>query len=207
MDVIHVIEKLWTAGECFLAEGSKPLNEWIDARKDRLYGGKVDDIIAELRQHLHAIPRTGPGTKGKRERLLGVIRYLDKRVSKMPYDKIIELDVELGAGSVEGAVRTSSASGASTAACVGSRSASRRSCSYAASRPMTTGSASSRSCTTECTRQRNATAYDNGCNPRHLPCCRQFARRHDMGRSAPIANAGEPPLPTYVDPSPSIFDG
>jgi hypothetical protein len=93
------------AGECFLAEGSKPLNEWIDAQKDRLYGRKVDDIIAELRRRLHAIPRTGPGTKGKRERLLGVIRYLDKRVSKMPYDKIIELDVELGTGSVEGAVK------------------------------------------------------------------------------------------------------
>jgi hypothetical protein len=105
MDVMHVIEKLWTAGECFLAEGSKPLTEWIETQKDRLYGGKIDDLIAELCNRLHAIPRTGPGTKGKRDRLLGAIKYLEKRVAKMPYDKIIKLDLELGTGSVEGAVK------------------------------------------------------------------------------------------------------
>lgn len=105
MDVMHVVEKLWTAGECFLAEGSDVLNQWTDVQKDRLYGGKIDDIIAELCQRLHAIPRTGPGTKGKRDRLLGVIRYLEKRVAKMPYDKLRQLDLELGTGSVEGAVK------------------------------------------------------------------------------------------------------
>jgi hypothetical protein len=105
MDVIHVIEKLWTAGECFLKEGSDSLREWIDAQKDRLYGGKTDAIIAELCQRLYAIARTGPGTKGKRDRLLGVIRYLDKRVAKMPYNKLRKLDLELGTGSVEGAVK------------------------------------------------------------------------------------------------------
>src|SRR5262249_6474225 len=105
MDVMHVVEKLWTAGECFLAEGSDVLNQWIDVQKDHLYRGKIDDIIAELCQRLHAIPRTGPGTKGKRDRLLGVIRYLEKRVVKMPYDKLRHLDLELGTGSVEGAVK------------------------------------------------------------------------------------------------------
>jgi hypothetical protein len=105
MDVMHVIEKLWTAGECFLAEGSAPLNEWIETQKDRLYGGKLDAILAELRRRLSAVPRTGPGTKGKRDRLFGVIRYLEKRTAKMPYDKILKLDLELGTGSVEGAVK------------------------------------------------------------------------------------------------------
>lgn len=105
MDVMHVIEKLWIAGEALFREGTEPLRRWIDTQKERLYGGKVDQIIAELCQRRHAIARTGPGNKGKRERLLSVIGYLQKRVHQMPYDKIIKLDLELGSGAVEGAVK------------------------------------------------------------------------------------------------------
>jgi hypothetical protein len=105
LDVMHVIEKLWTAGECLFREGTDPLRQWIDAQKDRLYAGKVDEIIAELCQRRHAIAPTGPGNKGKRERLLNLIGYLQKRVHQMPYDKIIEQDLELGSGAVEGAIK------------------------------------------------------------------------------------------------------
>ncbi len=38
-------------------------------------------------------------------RLLGVIRDLEKRVAKMPYGKLNALDLELGTGAVEGAVK------------------------------------------------------------------------------------------------------
>lgn len=105
MDVMHVIEKLWTAGECLYPEGTMALREWIDAQKDHLYTGEIDMIITELCQRRHAIAVTGPGNKGKRDRLLSVIRYLEKRVTKMPYDKLIELDLELGTGAIEGAVK------------------------------------------------------------------------------------------------------
>jgi len=105
IDVMHVIEKLWTAGECLFREGTDPLRQWIDVQKDRLYTGKVDEVIAELCQRRHVIATTGPGNKGKRERLLSVIRYLEKRIHQMPYDKVIKLDLELGSGAVEGAVK------------------------------------------------------------------------------------------------------
>ena len=105
MDVMHVIEKLWAAGECCFREGTEPLRQWIEAQKDRLYAGKADEIIAELCQRRHAIAVTSPGNKGKRERLLSVIGYLENRAHQMPYDKIIKQDLELGSGSVEGAVK------------------------------------------------------------------------------------------------------
>jgi hypothetical protein len=105
VDVMHVIEKLWTAGECCFREGTEPLRQWIEVQKDRLYAGKADEIIAELCQRRHAIPATGPGNKGKRERLFNVIGYMQNRVHQMPYDKIIKLDLELGTGAVEGAVK------------------------------------------------------------------------------------------------------
>lgn len=105
IDVMHVIEKLWTAGECFHREGTESLKEWIHAQKAHLYAGEIDVIIAGLCQRRHGIAPTGPGNKGKRDRLLGIIRYLEHRVAKMPYDKIIKQDLELGSGAVEGAIK------------------------------------------------------------------------------------------------------
>jgi len=105
IDVMHVIEKLWTAGECIYPEGSRELRQWVDRQKKRLYGGKVAKILADLRQQLDATPRTGPGNKGKRERLANVIRYIDTRADRMNYHQLLAHDLELGSGAVEGAVK------------------------------------------------------------------------------------------------------
>lgn len=105
IDVMHVIEKLWTAGECIHAEGSKALTKWVHCQRKRLYAGHADKIVAALRQHLAATPRTGPGNKGKRERLEDVIRYIDRRLGQMNYDELLRQDLEIGSGPVEGAVK------------------------------------------------------------------------------------------------------
>ena len=106
VDVIHVIEYLYSAGECLYPEGTSDLVAWIDAQKRRLYGGKERDILVEMRRRLDAIPLTGPGNKGKRERLAKAIRYIDNRLAKMNYKDLIDRDLEIGSGAVEGAVRT-----------------------------------------------------------------------------------------------------
>jgi hypothetical protein len=105
VDVMHVIEKLWSAGESIHREGSKDLSAWFEKQKKRLYGGKVHAILRELRRHLDATPKTGPGNKGKRKRLGEVLRYLEKRVDMMDYDELIAEDLEIGSGVVEGAVK------------------------------------------------------------------------------------------------------
>jgi hypothetical protein len=105
VDVMHVIEKLWSAGECIHREGSKDLSAWFEKQKKRLYGGKVHLILRNLRRHLDATPKTGPGNKGKRQRLHDVLRYLEKRTTMMNYDELIAEDLEIGSGPVEGAVK------------------------------------------------------------------------------------------------------
>ncbi len=102
IDVMHVIEKLWTAGECVFAEGSQELRDWIDRQKDHLYAAEIEIILATLRRHRDEL---APDAKTKRERLREVIHYIDKRVDKMPYDRIIKQDLELGTGIVEGAIK------------------------------------------------------------------------------------------------------
>ena len=105
VDVMHVVEKIWSAGECLHPEGSDELKAWTKRQKDRLYGGKEALIVAELREHLEATPKTGPGNKGRRKRLTTVVNYLHKRLDKMNYADLIERDLELGSGMVEGAIK------------------------------------------------------------------------------------------------------
>jgi hypothetical protein len=105
VDVMHVIEYLYRAGECLHAEGSQELACWVEERKELLYGGQEAAIVAELRQRLAAIPQTGPGNKGRRLRLRQAINYLDKRLPQMNYQSLLKRDLEIATGIVEGTVK------------------------------------------------------------------------------------------------------
>lgn len=105
LDVMHALEYVWKAGECLYAEGSKELLKWVERMKKRIYSGKVKRVISEIRKMRSRIARTGPGTRGKRTRLDGVIKYLEKRIDMMNYGYLIEEDFEIATGSVEGAVK------------------------------------------------------------------------------------------------------
>ena len=105
IDVMHVIEKLWSAGECLYREGTAECAKWVEARKDELYAGKASEIVALLKRRLDQTPKTGPGNKGKRQRLHDIMRYIEKRLDRLAYDRLIAEDLELGTGAVEGAVK------------------------------------------------------------------------------------------------------
>jgi hypothetical protein len=104
-DVMHVVEKLWKAGECLFREGTDALRAWVSAQKDRLYGGRIKALLDELRGRLEGIAKTGPGNAGKRKRLGAVLRYIEKRRSKLKYRELIAEDLELGTGMVEGVLK------------------------------------------------------------------------------------------------------
>ena len=56
----------------------------------------------------HAISasrHSGPGNKGRRERLSRIIAYLRERLPLMNYKALIEQDLELATGAAEGAVK------------------------------------------------------------------------------------------------------
>ena len=95
----------WKAGESLHREGTPALKSWVEKLKERLYGGDVEAIIAELRTRLARVPVTGPGNKGRRERLEQVMNYLETRRTKLNYAELIEQDLEIGSGPVGGAVK------------------------------------------------------------------------------------------------------
>ena len=105
LDIMHAVEYLWTAGESFLPEGSQPLARWVAVQKRRLYRGRIDAVLAELTKQHSKLPHTGPGTKGRRQRLLAALRYLTKRREQMDYGELIANDLEIATGAIEGAIK------------------------------------------------------------------------------------------------------
>ncbi len=105
LDWYHLAEYLWSAGRSVHAEGSPRLRAWVDEQKQNLRAGDVDAVIAELSKRLDAIPKTGPGNKGKRERIATALGYFGKHRARMPYADFIADDLDIGSGAIEGAIR------------------------------------------------------------------------------------------------------
>jgi hypothetical protein len=105
LDWYHLVEYLWKAGCCIYKEGSDALRQWVSEQKDRLRRGYVEEVLDELHRRLAAVPKTGPGTKGRRKRLGEVIGYMTEHKGRMPYSKFLEEGLDIGSGAVEGAIR------------------------------------------------------------------------------------------------------
>lgn len=105
VDWYHVVEKLWAAGEALYREGSDELREWVADQSERLRRSAVGAIRAEFARQLLALPKTGPGNKGKRERLAAALRYLETHRHRLRYAELRKRDIDIGTGAVEGAVR------------------------------------------------------------------------------------------------------
>jgi len=101
IDVYHVTEYLWDAGECLYAEGSDALTAWVNAQKAALYDGRAADIVAEIDRRLAQLD---PAKTSAYPRLQKVREYLAKRVDKLNYRELREQDLEISSGAVEGAV-------------------------------------------------------------------------------------------------------
>ena len=104
LDIVHVIERLWEAGACFLSEGSKALVEWVEAQKELLYGSRLKELLSELRLRRRAMGRSKKKA-ARRKRLGEIIKYLAKRKAMMGYADLMDEDFEVGSGAVEGAVK------------------------------------------------------------------------------------------------------
>lgn len=77
----------------------------VGLRADRLRAGQVTAVIRELRTARKAIAKTGPGNKGRRERLKKIAGHLHKRRAQLRYRALLAEGLDIGTGAVEGAVR------------------------------------------------------------------------------------------------------
>jgi hypothetical protein len=105
VDWYHIVEKLWKAGKALHRNNRKQLESWVAAQKKRLRRGKLEEVLAELQSILDNTPRSGPGNKYRREILKKTIAHFTKHASRMQYHRLRRLDLDIGSGVIEGAVR------------------------------------------------------------------------------------------------------
>jgi hypothetical protein len=105
LDVCHVVERLWSLGRHFHAEGSEELSAWVEELKTLVYEGKAALLVKRLKRWWDEVSSHGPGTKARREALMCQIGYLETRLDMMCYAEWMGQDLVIASGQVEGAVR------------------------------------------------------------------------------------------------------
>jgi len=105
IDWYHIVEKLWEAGGCLHSEGSEDLAAWVAEQQKRLRRGDLGVLATELSRAYAAISVTGPGNKGRRKRLLDIMKHFAEHRCRMRYAELRREDLDIGTGAVEGAVR------------------------------------------------------------------------------------------------------
>jgi len=105
LDWYHVVEYLWSAGQSLHEEGSAELATWVGRQVRRLRRGATLAMLTELKESLAKIPRTGPGNKGRRERLEKTIGYIEGHLHRLNYAQFQAHDYDIGTGAAEGAIK------------------------------------------------------------------------------------------------------
>jgi hypothetical protein len=105
LDWFHLAEKLWAVGATLYPEGSEELAVWVGQQSKDLLAGRTAEVIRRLEQLAATLPRSGPGTRGRRTRMERGIKYLKHNRHRMPYQSLRREGLPIGSGAVEGAVR------------------------------------------------------------------------------------------------------
>lgn len=105
LDWYHLSEYLWEAGGVQHAEGSAELAEWVHARQESLRAGDVHGVLAALDEIEQRIGKSGPGTKGRRQRLGKCRKFIEGHLPQLTYPALITAGVDIATGVIEGTVK------------------------------------------------------------------------------------------------------
>lgn len=105
LDIRHLEEKIWKVGRFFHKEGSKELEKWVEEKVELLYTGRTAELIKKLKELKISLSARAKRDQSKREAVSNLIQYMEPRLSMMDYQKLIEEDLVIATGIVEGAAR------------------------------------------------------------------------------------------------------
>ena len=105
LDIRHVEEKLWKVGRVLYGPEPTPVESWVEDQKERLYTGRAAELVTGLKTLKLRLSTRAKRDAAKRDALSDLIGYLDKRLSMMAYQDLIEEDMVIASGIVEGAAR------------------------------------------------------------------------------------------------------
>jgi hypothetical protein len=97
LDIIHVVEYLWNAGNALHGEGTAETQGWVYSHLLSLLRGHVGRVIGGLKQTVNK--RTLKA--GQRKALEDAIRYFTNHRQWMHYDEYLQAGYPIGSGVVE----------------------------------------------------------------------------------------------------------
>ena len=105
LDIRHLEEKIWKLGCHFYKEGSEELAQWVEEKVEFLYTGRVAELVNELKKLKISLSARAKRDQNKRDAVSNLITYMEPRLNMMNYQKLIEQDLVIATGIVEGAAR------------------------------------------------------------------------------------------------------
>ena len=99
LDIIHVVEYLWVAGNAIYGEKDPKTDKWVYKKLLSLLQGKVGRVIGGLKQTL----KKRKLSKSKQDAIKKVIRYFENHRQWMHYDEYLKAGFPIGSGVVESA--------------------------------------------------------------------------------------------------------
>jgi hypothetical protein len=101
IDLIHVLEYLWTAAWCFFEEGDTNAEAWVRARALAILDGGVRDVAAGIRRRASSEQLRTSARKGADE----CARYLTNKADYLNYPTALRKGWPIATGIIEGACR------------------------------------------------------------------------------------------------------
>src|SRR5690606_38482676 len=104
-DIMHVLEYVWQAAR-ELHPGHRQRVAWAHKQKRRLLRGQAHLVIEELENEVERLEeKRGTAAARRRKQVADAHRYILARVDWLDYAYLLEHDLELASGAVEGAVK------------------------------------------------------------------------------------------------------
>lgn len=97
LDIIHVVEYLWKAGNVLHGENTSKTEKWVFSQLLSILRGNVGRVIGGLKQTLEKRKLNKSRQKAVRE----VIRYFENHIRWMRYDEYLRAGFPVGSGVVE----------------------------------------------------------------------------------------------------------
>jgi len=97
LDVIHVVEYLWTAGNALDGEGTTETKQWVYTHLVSLLQGQVGRVIGGLKQTI----KKRRLKAGQRKAITQAITYFENHRQWMQYDVYLTAGYPIGSGVVE----------------------------------------------------------------------------------------------------------
>ncbi|MDQ6797343.1 MAG: ISKra4 family transposase [Actinomycetota bacterium] len=101
IDLIHVMEYIWSAAWCFFAEGDPAAQDWVRAKTIAVLQGHARDVATGIRRRATAARLT----KAKRNNADACANYLTNKASYLDYPTALAAGWPIATGIIEGTCR------------------------------------------------------------------------------------------------------